>query len=555
MQKTTKDIVQNYYEDIYDVQINPEMAVRLEGILESIEKYNDEKNLKLLKYNCNYIDKKLFDKILKSKNLKLEKEIKIEDIELKGYIRLDVKLQRELKYLISSSRLRNIGFFKEKKKENFKLNINQCVEYIKKSTTIIMLDNELKIYNRREGIYEDLTEELFGIIFHYIINNIMKDSWNKNYEKNVLDGLYRSVDRVNKTPLLENYIAVKNGVYDLNTRELLKHDKKFFLENKVPVTFERGAKCPIFEKTIKEILENDEELIKCMQEIFGYTLMNTTKAEKAFFFYGIGSNGKSLCANILMAIIGKDNVSNIPLARFSDKFGIEGILDKSLNIANENEFGNAISTEVLKALISGDSISIARKFKKAIDYKSQIKLIFLMNSLPNTLDNTHGFYRKILIIPFRKVFKEQDIDRDLYSKIVETELSGILNWAIEGAERLKNNKYEFTKSKAINKVISEYKRNQNPVEEFLVDRLIYDETEKVSKKDVLNSYKDWIKNQGLTNTANTPQKFWKNLEIAIHIILDKEISYKKINGERFLNNFKLKPDENLKDDFSFDFIS
>lgn len=548
MQKTTKDIVQNYYEDIYDVQITPNM-VRLRAILESIERDSNEEKLKFLKYNCNCIDKRLFNKILKSKDLELKKEI-----ELKGHIKLDNNLQKELKYLIMSSRFRSIGFFKDKKKDIFKLNINQCVEYIKKNTTIIMLDNEFKIYNKREGIYEDLTEELFGIIFHYIINSIMKDSWNKSYEKNVLDGLYRSVDRVNKTPLLENYIALKNGVYDLNKKEILNHDKKFFLENKAPVNFEKEAKCPLFEKTIKEILENDEELIKCMQEIFGYTLMNTTKAEKAFFFYGIGSNGKSLCANILITIIGKDNVSNIPLARFSDKFGIEGILDKKLNIANENEFGNAISTEVLKALISGDSISIARKFKKAIDYKSQIKLIFLMNSLPNTLDNTHGFYRKILIIPFRKVFKEQDIDRDLYSKIVKSELSGILNWAIEGAERLKNNNYEFSKSKAINEVISEYKKNQNPVEEFLIDRLVYDETEKVSKKDVLDSYKDWIKNQGLTNKANTPQKFWKNLEIAINIILNKEVSYKKINGERFLNNFKLKPDSSLLVD-DFDFIS
>lgn len=222
MQKTTKDIVQNYYEDIYDVQITPNM-VRLRAILESIERDSNEEKLKFLKYNCNCIDKRLFNKILKSKDLELKKEI-----ELKGHIKLDNNLQKELKYLIMSSRFRSIGFFKDKKKDIFKLNINQCVEYIKKNTTIIMLDNEFKIYNKREGIYEDLTEELFGIIFHYIINSIMKDSWNKSYEKNVLDGLYRSVDRVNKTPLLENYIALKNGVYDLNKKEILNHDKKFF---------------------------------------------------------------------------------------------------------------------------------------------------------------------------------------------------------------------------------------------------------------------------------------------------------------------------------------
>ena len=123
------------------------------------------------------------------------------------------------------------------------------------------------------------------------------------------------------------------------------------------------------------------------------------------------------------------------LSKFSEKFGIEGIVDKSLNIANENELGGAISTESLKALISGDPINISRKFKKAINVKSNIKLIFLLNTLPDTLDNTHGYYRKILIIPFNRVFKCDEMDKDLPEKVSE-ELSGVLNWALEGAERL-----------------------------------------------------------------------------------------------------------------------
>lgn len=71
--------------------------------------------------------------------------------------------------------------------------------------TIIVKNNTLKIWNREEGIYTELSEELFGILFHEIINNISPNIWSRNYERNVLEGLYRSVNRVSQEEVLENY--------------------------------------------------------------------------------------------------------------------------------------------------------------------------------------------------------------------------------------------------------------------------------------------------------------------------------------------------------------
>ena len=290
---------------------------------------------------------------------------------------------------------------------------------------------------------------------------------------------------------------------------------------------------------MREIVCNDEELLMCIQEIFGYTLINNTKGERAFYFVGVGSNGKSFTAEILTKIVGKKNVSNIQLSNFSEKFGIEGIVGMTLNIANENEVGNIKSTENLKAIISGDSINISRKFKKAINYKPTVKLVFLLNTLPDTLDNTHGYYRKILIVPFNRVFKQEEMDKNLKDKVSE-ELSGILNWAIEGAKRLMNNDYKFTECEAIKKAIKAYKEEQNPVEAFSKDVLIYEEGCSETKKDVLDSYKLWIEGQNISSRGTeSPQRFWKALSNSSKVLLDKELEYKKVQGILYLKNFRI----------------
>ncbi len=395
------------------------------------------------------------------------------------------------------------------------------------------------VLNQKEGVYEEFTDELIGTILRYLMNSNLPDSWKKYYEKDILDGLLREVPRVDSEIIDDSLIALNNGVFNMNTMELVPYDESHIFTSKSPVNFIKGASCPQFIKAMREIVCNDEELLMCIQEIFGYTLINNTKGERAFYFVGVGSNGKSFTAEILTKIVGKKNVSNIQLSNFSEKFGIEGIVGMTLNIANENEVGSIKSTENLKAIISGDSINISRKFKKAINYKPTVKLVFLLNTLPDTLDNTHGYYRKILIVPFNRVFKQEEMDKNLKDKVSE-ELSGILNWAIEGAKRLMNNDYKFTECEVIKKAIKDYKEEQNPVEAFSKDALIYEEGHSETKKDILDAYKLWIEGQNISSRGTeSPQRFWKALSNSAKVLLDKELEYKKVQGILYLKNFRI----------------
>ena len=534
--KTAKQIIMEYIKDLFIIKECPEGLYTVSSLLKRLKESGDKEACLMLKYHCDIIDKNLFSSIIGSllPGIRIEEGISDNQYDL----RHNEGLIEELRILINHNKAISLGFFYDEKKK-LRLNPNRCISYLQQILKCVIKNGSLMVLNQKEGVYEEFTDELIGTILRYLMNSNLPDSWKKYYEKDILDGLLREVPRVDSEIIDDSLIALNNGVFNMNTMELVPYDESHIFTSKSPVNFIKGASCPQFIKAMREIVCNDEELLMCIQEIFGYTLINNTKGERAFYFVGVGSNGKSFTAEILTKIVGKKNVSNIQLSNFSEKFGIEGIVGMTLNIANENEVGSIKSTENLKAIISGDSINISRKFKKAINYKPTVKLVFLLNTLPDTLDNTHGYYRKILIVPFNRVFKQEEMDKNLKDKVSE-ELSGILNWAIEGAKRLMNNDYKFTECEVIKKAIKDYKEEQNPVEAFSKDALIYEEGHSETKKDILDAYKLWIEGQNISSRGTeSPQRFWKALSNSAKVLLDKELEYKKVQGILYLKNFRI----------------
>lgn len=537
LKKQVLEVIMEFMKKVFIIWELPESLYKLNIIVRLIKERGDEKACIELKQHCDTIDEDLFPSIVSG----ILKEVTIDVNKINNSnidVVLDLGLIEELKSLIRYNRAISLGFYYDEKKR-LRLNTNKCVTYLKQLLECVVESGKLLVLNRKEGIYQELTEDLIGKILRHLMNEAIADSWRKSYERDIIDGLIREVPIIDIPVIDDSLIAVNNGVFNLNSYELIPYDDEMFFTRKSPVNFIKGAGCPQFMRAIREIVCGDERLLMCIQEIFGYTLINNTKAEKVFYFVGVGANGKSFLSDIITQIVGKVNTSNIPLSRFSQKFGAEGMINKLVNIANENEFGSAISSENIKIFASGDSTNIERKYKGDLTYRSTCKLIFLLNRLPDTLDNTHGYYRKILIVPFNRIFKPEEMDRNLKEKVSE-ELSGILNWAIEGAVRLINNGYKFTECEAIEKVTKVYKEEQNPVETFSKDILIYEEGYSETKKDVLDAYKLWIEGQNISSRGTeSPQRFWRALSNSVKIILNKELEYKKVQGTLHLKNFRI----------------
>lgn len=116
---------------------------------------------------------------------------------------------------------------------------------------------------------------------------------------------------------------------------------------------------------------------------------------------------------------------------------------------------------MLKVLSGGDTICARNLYKEYFEFKMAGKIFLVANHLPVIQDETSSIWRRIKVIPFRNLVKEADEDDNLEDTL-NTELSGILNWAIEGCliwqkESLKSNTPE-----SINQAVAEYRESMFP---------------------------------------------------------------------------------------------
>jgi putative DNA primase/helicase len=86
------------------------------------------------------------------------------------------------------------------------------------------------------------------------------------------------------------------------------------------------------------------------------------------------------------------------------------------------------------------------------------------------MDNSHGMWRRIYIIPFPRTFTEAEMDRNLENKLT-LELSGIFNWALEGYNRLKKNGFSLKDVPSLNFAKQEYRNNVDTVRAFAAEKL------------------------------------------------------------------------------------
>ena len=96
------------------------------------------------------------------------------------------------------------------------------------------------------------------------------------------------------------------------------------------------------------------------------------------------------------------------------------------------------------------------------------KLIFNCNELPKDVEHTNAYFRRFLIIPFDVTIPPKEQDKQLHTKIIEKELSGVFNWVLNGLNRLLEQK-RFTDCKAALEAVESYKSQSDSVKMFIAE--------------------------------------------------------------------------------------
>jgi P4 family phage/plasmid primase-like protien len=146
-------------------------------------------------------------------------------------------------------------------------------------------------------------------------------------------------------------------------------------------------------------------------EIVGYTTIAFKyPLHKAFMLLGRGSNGKSTYLRMLRDILGRGNVTSIPVQALTDldyRFLWAGLIGKLANIFADLPRIPLSYTGVFKVLTGEDCMDIDRKGREPVRcYTNYAKLVFSANELPRTSDLTHAFFRRWVIVDFPNTFPE-----------------------------------------------------------------------------------------------------------------------------------------------------
>ena len=321
-----------------------------------------------------------------------------------------------------------------------------------------------------------------------------------------------------------SFLNVKNGLYDVENMRLIPHTPQVYSVNQLNVTYKDNAKCLLWEKSLVEIFEEDSARIKLLQEFFGYCLTRDTDYEKALFLYGEGANGKSVVLYVLEELIGRENCVSIPLEKFNDMHYIAKLRDKLVNISLETNAKADVYDNMFKAIVTGDTISADEKYGQPFQFKPYCKLLFSTNNMPRVKDKTEGYFRRLLILPFKRQFAVDKRDPKLKYKIVNSELDGIFLWALNGLKSLRDRGY-FEETGSMINVKDEYRKENNNVMIFVEEICVIDANSEVRKDDLYQAYHEWCFDSGYKPLRKIA--FGKEIQRQYEFVSDTRSSFER----------------------------
>ncbi len=408
--------------------------------------------------------------------------------------------------------------------------------------------NEVRIYNYEKGVWEITDLPLQRFI--YELCHTLETSWSKNLETALLDQIKRRIKVYEPSEFNQEALTLENGAFNYNTLKIEPRSPLHLSTIKSHVKYNPKAKAPVFQQSLREWFDDNDD-IAFVQEWFGYVLSKEFKANVFLLVYSQGGEGKSTLFGLLEHIVGIPNTTAISLSNFNQSFGLEPLLHKKLNLATESS-NTEFSTDKLKAITAGEKITVNRKGLKEIETVISAKMTFLLNDLPALKDKSNGLQRRLLILPMTKPIPLSSQNKNLPQQL-EKELSGILNWALDGLRRLDQNDYQFTTSKSMNVIKQKYFNAISPMMDFIRNCLdINSNNSNILGNELIATFKSWseMHNYNVTHLLS-PIAFWREFSVEMQKL---GINYTKTksSGKTVVKGIKFKSDSSDDSDVKND---
>lgn len=459
-------------------------------------------------------NQKLFNYILTLESYDFTKEESRKTIRLMNkYVIKNPLPDSEIETILRDEAFEKTVFFKGKT-----FLFDKFATYLKNNNNIVKINNQLHIYN--DGIYTNGTKHIES----EMIKNI--PTLNRAKRTEVLS--YIDILINENIPISSaNYIAFKNGIYNIIDDTFCDFSPEYIIVNKINWNYNPAAYSEICDKTLTKLACGDKQIRMLLEEVIGYTFYRRNELRKAFILIGDKANGKSTYLDMIKTMLGDENTSALDLNELGDRFKTAELFGKLANIGDDIGDEFIPNPAIFKKLTSGDRLNAERKGQDPFDYNSYAKLLFSANSIPRIKDKSGAVLDRLIIIPFNATFSPDDEDYDPYIKYklrTNEALEYLINVGIAGLKRVIKNR-RFTICKKVQKQIEEYEEHNNPIILFFKE---IEESQIINEptKDVYQKYQEFCIVNSFQPMSNI--EFSKQTKKRFNLdIVDKKIDGKK----------------------------
>jgi len=163
--------------------------------------------------------------------------------------------------------------------------------------------------------------------------------------------------------------------------------------------------------------------------------------------------------------------------------------------------GDKLSPQHFKTIVTGEPINIERKNKSAVRVELAIPVVLSANALPAAHDASDAVYNRSLVADMTRVFDEANaiaarheygvpFGHQLGDWLVEREGPGLLNWALEGLTRVRE-QGAFAIPEVVLGATQKFQREGDMVVDFARTALERSERAKVTRADVMCAFHGW----------------------------------------------------------------
>jgi putative DNA primase/helicase len=225
--------------------------------------------------------------------------------------------------------------------------------------------------------------------------------------------------------------------------------------------------------------------------------------------------GKGTIGRLLREVVGRGNVGGPTLGSLGQNFGLAPLLDKSVAIIDDARISGrtdaAVVTERLLTISGEGELTVDRKFLSQVTCQLPTRFVVLSNEMPRLSDASGALAGRFVVLRLTRSWKGQE-DRTLACRL-QSELPGILLWAIEGWRRLQE-QGQFTQPKSGAELLGDLFNLSSPISQFVHERCVVEAGADVEIGALYGVWHSWCLAHG-EHRPGTEQTFGQLIRAAV----------------------------------------